>query len=314
MNKDSEPVIRAENLTKGYGSFLALRGIDLEVRRGEVFGFLGPNGAGKTTAIRCMLDLIRPGGGLLRVLGRDPQLEPVAVRERCGYLPGELRLDENAPVNLVLSFFQQLRGGSARCRKRANELSERLGLKLDSKIKNLSKGNKQKVGIVAAFMHTPELLLLDEPTSGLDPLVQQTVLNLVSEARRGGATVFFSSHVLAEVQSIAERVAIIRNGKIVEVGTTSELSAKGMVRVRVVLADMAEVTAGEFDSLTGVSLTKSEKSGHVFELKVEGGMDALVKMLAKYPVESLETRRPGLEELFHSHYGKREEKGNRGDM
>jgi len=310
VNTDSELAIRAENLTKSYGSFLALRGIDIEVRRGEVFGFIGPNGAGKTTAIRCMLDLIRPGGGLLRVLGRDPQKESVAVRERCGYLPGELRLDENAPVHLVLSFFQQLRGGSASYRKRANELSERLGLKLDSRIKNLSKGNKQKVGIVAAFMHTPELLLLDEPTSGLDPLVQQTVLDLVSEAQRGGATVFFSSHVLAEVQSIAERVAIIRDGRIVEVGDPSELSAKGMVRVRVVLADMAEVDAVEFDALPGVSLTKCEESGQVLELEVEGGIDALVKMLAKHPVQSLETQRPGLEEVFHSYYGK--EKGNGG--
>jgi ABC-2 type transport system ATP-binding protein len=312
MSKDCQAVIRVENLTKSYGGFRALCGIDFEVQRGEIFGFLGPNGAGKTTAIRCMLDLIRPSAGLLRVVGRNPQQEPVAVRERCGYLPGELRFDENITVNEALGFFRQLRGGDSACRRRAGALSERLELNTASKIKNLSKGNKQKIGIVAAFMHAPELLLLDEPTSGLDPLVQQTVMDLVREAQHGGDTVFFSSHVLTEVQSVAGRVAIIRDGRIVEVATTSELSARGTVEVRVVFADPVNIDVAQFTALPGVERINCEDGGRVLELAVNGTMDTLVKLLAQYPVEYLETRRCGLEEAFHSHYeGQRGKAGQR---
>lgn len=298
-----DPVISARGLTKSYGSFVALRGIDLEVHRGEVFGFLGPNGAGKTTAIRCMLDLIRPDGGDLRVLGADPQRQPVAVRARCGYLPGELRLDEDVPVATALRFFQGLRGGGEACCMRAAELAERLGLNLSAKIKNLSKGNKQKVGIVAAFMHAPELLLLDEPTSGLDPLVQQTVLGLVREASERGATVFFSSHVLAEVGAVAGRVAIIRDGQIVEHGSTARLTGSGLLRARVSLAPGAELGRARIDALAGVRVCGDGGGSGVFELEIDGGMDGLVKLLAKYEVLSLDTRRPSLEEVFMAHYG-----------
>src|SRR5262245_9220394 len=166
-----EPLaLMTRGLSKSYGDVQALRGVDLEVRRGEIFGFLGPNGSGKTTTIRCLLDLIRPSGGSLRVLGLDPQAEPVAVRARVGYLPGELRLDDNLTADGVLRFFNRLRGGRADPAF-IRQLAERLGLDLTTPIKNFSKGNKQKVGVVQALMHRPELLLLDEPTSGLDPLV-----------------------------------------------------------------------------------------------------------------------------------------------
>jgi ABC-2 type transport system ATP-binding protein len=307
MSKDCQAVIRVENLTKSYGGFRALCGIDFEVQRGEIFGFLGPNGAGKTTAIRCMLDLIRPSAGLLRVVGRNPQQEPVAVRERCGYLPGELRFDENITVNEALGFFRQLRGGDSACRRRAGALSERLELNTASKIKNLSKGNKQKIGIVAAFMHQPELLLLDEPTSGLDPLVQQTVMELVAEAQQGGATVFFSSHVLTEVQAVAGRVAIIRDGRIVEVAATSDLAARGTVEVRVVFAAPVILEKSQLAGLAGVELINSDDDGRFIQLAVTGKMDALVKWLADYPVASLETRQCGLEQAFHAHYGSEQE-------
>ena len=293
----AEPVIRAEALTKSYGKFRALRGVDLEVGRGEIFGFLGPNGAGKTTAIRCLLDLIRPDGGTLRVLGLDPQRAPIEVRSRCGYLPGELRLDENVKVQTALRFFQELRGDSDAIRKRADEIAERLALKLDTKIKNLSKGNKQKLGIVAAMMHNPELLLLDEPTSGLDPLVQQTVLELVREAREAGSTVFFSSHVLTEVQGIAERVAIIREGQIVTAGRTDELMGDSLTRARVRFAQCVNL-----ELPPGVTLIACEEGGRLYRLSVEGKMDALVKAIAAHEVESLETRQPNLEEIFLAHY------------
>ncbi|MCD6344063.1 MAG: ABC transporter ATP-binding protein, partial [Anaerolineae bacterium] len=209
-----EAALMAQGLTKSYGKVRALRGVDLEVRRGEIFGYLGPNGAGKTTTIRCLLDLIRPDGGAVRVLGIDPQADPVAVRARTGYLPGELALDPNMTVEDTLHYFNGLRGNQADWGF-ARRIAERLDLDLKPPIKNLSHGNKQKVGIVQALMHRPELLLLDEPTLGLDPLMQREVLALLREAKTDGATVFFSSHIMSEVEAVAERVAIIREGVIV---------------------------------------------------------------------------------------------------
>ncbi|MBT7983634.1 MAG: ABC transporter ATP-binding protein [Akkermansiaceae bacterium] len=315
-DKDSDPAIHVNNLSKSYGSFLALKGIDLTVNRGEVFGFLGPNGAGKTTAIRCMLDLIRPDGGTVSVLGKNPQSDPVSVRKYCGYLPGELRLDENTSVHSVLEFLRELRGGGENCRIRAQELAERLDLNIKSKIKNLSKGNKQKVGIIAAFMNCPDLLLLDEPTSGLDPLIQQTVLEMVRESRRSGATVFFSSHVLAEVQAIADRVAIIREGQIVEVGETSSLLSGRSWRMKVIFAENTVVRTEEIEALTGILLDEVSPDGRELKLMVDGEMDDLIKVLAGYHVESIETGRPDLEEVFLSYYGEvleRDQPGKKGN-
>ena len=218
-------VLFTEGLTKSYGTVRALRGVTLTVQQGEILGFLGPNGAGKTTTIRCLLDLIRPDGGIVRVLGLNPQNNPVKVQRRSGYLPGELALDNNMTAEHQLRFFNNMRGGQADW-KLVRQLAERLDLDLKRPIKNLSKGNKQKVGVVQALMHRPELLLLDEPTSGLDPLMQQEVLALIREAQRNGATVFFSSHIMSEVEEIAERVAIIRAGQVVEVAETDSLAGR----------------------------------------------------------------------------------------
>src|SRR5262245_45566489 len=247
--------LEVRGLTKSYGDVQALRGVNLEVRRGEVFGFLGPNGSGKTTTIRCLLDLIRPDGGVVRVLGLDPQAEPLAVRARLGYLPGELRLDDNLTAAGALRFFNRLRRGRADW-VFVRQLSARLGLDLDTPIKNLSKGNKQKVGVVQALMHRPELLLLDEPTSGLDPLVQQEALRLVADARAGGATVFFSSHALSEVQETAARVAIIRQGAVVEEADTAALINRALRRVRIRFRQPVE--AGSLASVPGVRLLEQD--------------------------------------------------------
>jgi ABC-2 type transport system ATP-binding protein len=201
--------IEIRDLVKSYGRVRALRGVNLEVRRGEIFAFLGPNGAGKTTTIRCMLDFIRPDAGLLRVLGIDPQRDPVAVRRRVGYLPGELHFDENMTVEGALRLFAAMRGNTVDWAY-VRALAERLDLDLRPRIRNLSKGNKQKVGVIQALMHRPELLILDEPTLGLDPLMQREVLRLMREARDAGATVFFASHIMSEVEQVADRVGIIR--------------------------------------------------------------------------------------------------------
>jgi ABC-2 type transport system ATP-binding protein len=284
-------------LTKSYGHVPALRGVDLEVRRGEIFGFLGPNGSGKTTTIRCLLDLIRPDGGAVRVLGRDPQRESVAVRAQIGYLPGELHIDEAFTVEAALQFFNRLRGSHADWAY-VHQLADRLSLDLQLRFKNLSKGNKQKVGILLALMARPALLMLDEPTSGLDPLVQQQVLRAIREAQASGATVFFSSHVLSEVEEIADRVGIIRRGVIVEVADPQALIERALRRVRVRFKQPIDLSA--LTRLPGVTLIDQSDGGCA--LNVAGDMDQLIKTLATYPVIEVDTERPSLEEIFLAYY------------
>lgn len=290
--------LMTQGLMKSYGRVAALRGVDLDVQRGEVFGFLGPNGSGKTTTIRCLLDLIRPNGGLVRVLGLDPQAQPVAVRARAGYLPGELRLDDNLRVEEALRFLNQLRANRSEW-SFVRRLAERLDLDLKKPIKNLSKGNKQKIGVVQALMHRPELLLLDEPTAGLDPLMQQEVLRLIREAQAEGATVFFSSHVLSEVENVAGRVAIIRQGVVVEVAETAALINRAVRRAHVRFREPVDSHA--LADVSGVSVLARDDGAGVL-LQVEGEMDSLIKALAAFPVSDFETERPTLEEIFLAYY------------
>ena len=288
------PAISTHGLTKSYGSIRALRGVDLDVRRGEIFGFLGPNGSGKTTTIRCLLDLIRPDAGMLRVLDFDPQLDS---RARTGYLPGELRVDDSFTVEATFKFFGNLRGHTLDWNY-VRELAERFTLDLQLPVKNLSKGNKQKVGVIQALMHRPELLMLDEPTSGLDPLMQREVLNAIRAAREAGATVFFSSHVLSEVEAIADRVGIIRRGEVVEVAETQALIERALRRVYVRFKQSSDLTA--ITALPGVTLISHDDT-HC-QLHVEGEMDRLIKTLATYPVGDLEIERTSLEEIFLTYY------------
>lgn len=299
-----EYAIKTQALTKSYGNVQALFGVDLEVKQGEVYGFLGPNGSGKTTTIRCMLDLIRPQGGTISVLGLNPQAEPEAIKARVGYLPGELHLDENMTARQVFRYFNRLRGNRSNW-DFIQELSDRLKLDLKTPIKNFSKGNKQKVGVVQALMHRPELLLLDEPTGGLDPLMQQEVLRMLAEAQENGATVFFSSHIISEVQAVADRVAIIRDGKIVEVAETALLLNRSMRRVRIRFQQPTDVNA--LFNLPGVELLTQDDGLSVL-LQVEGEMDALIKTLAQYPVSDFETQRTSLEEIFLAYYEGKEDK------
>ena len=293
-----EIALMTQRLTKSYGKVRALRGVDLEVRRGEIFGFLGPNGAGKTTTIRCLLDLIRPDGGSARVLGIDPQADPVAVQARTGYLPGEMAFKDNLTAERQLRFFSDMRGEKADWAF-VRQLAERLDLDLKRPIKNLSKGNKQKVGVVQALMHRPELLMLDEPTAGLDPLMQQEVLGLLREAKAAGATVFFSSHIMSEVEAVAERVGIIRLGKIVEVAETDSLIDRSLRHMTVRFQE--PVDSSVLAGLPGVKVL-SQSDGISVTLQVEGKMDGLVKALGAFPVSDLETARLSLEEVFLAYY------------
>lgn len=293
-----EITLMAHGLTKSYGKVRALQGVDLEVRRGEIFGYLGPNGAGKTTTIRCLLDLIRPNGGTVRVLGIDPQADPVAVRTRTGYLPGELALDPNMTAEGALRYFNALRGDKVDWGF-VRQLARRLDLPLKPAIKNLSHGNKQKVGIVQALMHRPELLLLDEPTLGLDPLMQHEVLRLITEAKENGTTVFFSSHIMSEVEAVTERVAIIRRGVVVEVAEPAALINRALRRAHVRFKQ--PVDTGPLANVPGVTVL-SQDAGTSVLLQVEGEMDGLIKALAAFPVSDFETERPSLEEIFLAYY------------
>lgn len=290
--------LMTQGLTKSYGKVRALRGVDLEVQRGEIFGYLGPNGAGKTTTIRCLLDLIRPDGGVVRVLGIDPQAEPVEVHAHTGYLPGELQLDPNMSVEGALRYFNSLRGNKVDWGF-VRQLTRRLDLPLKPPIKNLSHGNKQKVGIVQALMHRPQLLLLDEPTLGLDPLMQHEVYRLLKEAQADGATVFFSSHIMSEVETVAERVAIIREGVIVEVAETASLINRALHRARIRFRQPVDI--GSLSNIPGVVVLSQDDSTSVL-LQVEGEMDDLIKALAAFPVSDFETERPSLEEIFLAYY------------
>jgi ABC-2 type transport system ATP-binding protein len=297
---DKDLAIQVRGLSKSYGKVRALCGIDLEVKRGEIFGFLGPNGAGKTTTIRSMLDMIRPDGGKAFLLGLDAQTDPVAVQALSGYLPGEMQFYDNLTVERQLRFFRDMRNGCVDW-DYVRQLVKRLDLDLKPQIKNLSKGNKQKVGIIQALMHHPELLLLDEPTSGLDPLMQKEVISLLREANAAGATVFFSSHIMSEVEMLAGRVAIIRAGEIVEVAGTESLTHRSLNRLAVRFK--ASVESAELGKLPGVEVL-SRTDGSSVTLQVQGDMEKLIQALGRLPVLDLETERPSLEEVFLTYYKK----------
>jgi ABC-2 type transport system ATP-binding protein len=289
-------VIRAEGLTKFYGASRGVSGLDFEVGSGEVFGFLGPNGAGKTTTIRLMLDLIRPSAGRLELFGLDAHTSSKEVRRRIGYLPGDLRLYERLTPRELLRYFAALRGLDGM--GEGLELAERFELELDRPVRSLSKGNRQKVGLVQAFLHRPDLLLLDEPTAGLDPIVQLTFNELLREVVSEGRTVFLSSHILSEVQRLADRVAIIREGALELVEAVETLRARSFVRVEATFSKPPPKKA--FAGLPGVR--ELERRGDTVQFALEGPADPLVKALARYEVIALDSREADLEDFFLSLY------------
>ncbi len=290
--------IRTEKLTKSYGSHRGIVDVDLEVQMGEVFGFLGPNGAGKTTTIRVLLDLIRPTSGKAYVFDIESSADPAAIHRRIGYLPGEFALYDRLTGGQTLDYFANLRGGVDRAYQA--DLIGRFDLDPSRRFREYSKGNKQKVGLVAALQNHPELLLLDEPTSGLDPLVQQTFFSLMRESVKDGGTVFLSSHILSEVERSCDRVAIIRDGRLVRVDSVDAL--RDLSHHQVELRFTGEPPIAEFKDLPGVSDVEIED--HQLKLRVLGPITPVVVAAARLGVTDFLSREPSLEETFLAQYGR----------
>jgi ABC-2 type transport system ATP-binding protein len=290
------PVIRVRKLVKDYGRTRALDGLDLEVHAGEVYGFIGPNGAGKSTTIRVLMDLLRPTDGVAEVFGRPPTDRGPELRSRIGYLPGELAMSGAVSAREHLHHLAALRGGRGRGRIAA--LAERFTLDLERPIRTLSKGNKQKVGVIQAFMHEPDLLILDEPTSGLDPLLQHEFLTLVRETVARGATVFMSSHVLHEVENVADRVAVIRSGRTVDVDSMRGLRERAGQRVTLRFAQAPDLAS--FSALPDVHDARLE--GETLHCLLHGEPDALLKAAARQRVTGWSARDRDLEDLFMDVY------------
>jgi len=294
----TDPVIHTEQLTKSYGEHRGIIDVDLDVQSGEAFGFLGPNGAGKTTMIRTMLDHIRPTSGRATIFGIDTTADPVAIHRRLGYLPGEFTLYDKLTGGQTIEYFANLRGGvDARYQQ---DLLARLDVDPSRKFREYSKGNKQKIGLIIALQHRPDLLLLDEPTSGLDPLIQQEFYGVLREAKEEGRTVFLSSHILSEVEKTCDRVAIIREGRLVRVDRTVAL--RDLAHHTVELVFTGPVPSAEFEAIPGVSNVVAED--HVLRMRVSGNIAPVVRAAAQYELADFVSREPSLEETFLAEYGR----------
>ena len=293
----AKSAIHTVGLTKYYGRHLGMEDVNLDVHKGEVFGFLGPNGAGKSTTIRTLLDEIRPTSGSATILGMDTHHDAVTIRRHIGYIPGDLALYPNLTGMDTLTFFANMRGGVDW--SYVDELADRLDSDLTRKVGDLSTGNRQKVGVIQAFMHRPDLLIMDEPTSGLDPLMQREFQKMVNEVSEEGKTVFLSSHTLSEVQRVADRVGIIRNGRLITVESVAELRSKSMRQVEFVLDSEADVA--EFKAVDGVRNVMVE--GNHVEMSFGGDMGDLLTMATeRYGVDDIKTSEADLEEIFLTYY------------
>ncbi len=291
-------VITTSGLSKDYGSGRGLFDLDLEVERGEIFGFLGPNGAGKSTTMRLLLDLIQPTSGSASILGLDTHDSSLEIRRRIGFLPGDFALYPRLRGRDVLDYFAGLRGGvDAQLR---GSLVERFGADLDRPIHQLSTGNRQKLGLIQAFMHEPEVLILDEPIAGLDPLVQEAFHTLLAEVSAQGRTVFLSSHSLSEVERVTHRVAILREGRLVVVDSLDNLRKVAVQRLEIEFGE--PVSAERFAALPGVQSASAE--GRTLTVTLEGSADAVIKAAAAFEVQSIHTREDDLEDIFLRYYGK----------
>jgi ABC-2 type transport system ATP-binding protein len=290
-------VIRTERLTKAYGIHRGITELDLEVAEGEIFGFLGPNGAGKTTTMRVLLDLIRPTSGRAEVFGIETTVDAVAIHRRVGYLPGEFDLYDRLTGADTIKYFGNLRGGVDRAY--VAELVERLDLDPSRRYKEYSRGNKQKVGLIVALQHRPDLLILDEPTAGLDPLVQQTFFGIVREAREAGRTIFLSSHIIDEVDRTCDRVAIIREGRLVQVDAIEAIRRLAFHHVELTFG--SPVAAAIFETIPSVQ--DVTVTGDVVSMRVNGPIGAVIAAAAPHGLVDVVSREPNLEDVFLAQYG-----------
>jgi ABC-2 type transport system ATP-binding protein len=291
-------VIETHQLSKAYGAHRGINDVDLVVNEGEAFGFLGPNGAGKTTTIRTLLDHLRPTSGKAFVFGIETTVDPVAIHRRVGYLPGEFALYDKLTGGQTIDYFANLRGGVDERYQR--DLIARLDIDTSRRFKEYSKGNKQKVGLIVALQPRPDLLILDEPTSGLDPLVQQTFFEVIREAKAEGRTVFLSSHILGEVEKTCDRVAIIREGRLVKVDRVEAL--RDLAHHQVELRFAGEIPVAAFAALDGVSDVQADD--HVLRMRVSGSITPVVREAARHELLDFVSREPSLEETFLAQYGK----------
>jgi ABC-2 type transport system ATP-binding protein len=292
----SAAAIRTERLTKDYGSARGVFGLDLEVQTGEIVGFLGPNGAGKSTTMRMLLGLAAPTSGSASLLGLDVRHDGLAIRRRVGYLAGDFGIYPQLTGTAVLEYFARLHGNVSRTR--LAELAERFDAELDRPVRELSSGNRQKIGLIQAFMHDPELLVLDEPIAGLDPLVQRSFHELLAAVRNQGRTVLLSSHTLSEVDRVADRVAILRAGRLVVVDTLAHLKALAVRRLEIEFADPPDPT--EFRALGGVR--EAEAHGTHLRIAFEGSADGIVKAAAQHEVTGIRSVEDDLEDVFLRYY------------
>ncbi len=292
----TQPAIETEALSKSYGRHRGIEDVTFAVHPGEVFGFLGPNGAGKTTTIRTLLDLIHPTSGAARLFGLDSRRDSVAIRARLGNLPGDFGFGRESTGRRAVKLLARLRGIAETTR--AEELAARFRADLDRPLGQLSRGNRQKIGLILATFHRPELLILDEPTSGLDPLMQEEFLALVAEERDRGCAVFLSSHELDEVQRVCDRVGIVRSGRLVAVERIADLLGKARRRFTVELADPSGLE--RLRSLDGVA--DLELAGNRATFTAAGDLDGVVRELAGHHVVDLEATHPSLEEVFLGYY------------
>jgi len=293
-------IIETKGLTKYYGKIRGVENLDLSVREGEVFGYLGPNGAGKTTTIRLLLDLIRPTRGTARLFGQEVRNHAAELKARLGNLPGELSLWDNLTGRELLTFVGSLRGGLDWTW--VEELAQRFELDLSRRVRSLSHGNKQKVGLIQAFAHKPALVILDEPTLGLDPLIQQEFYSLIDQVKAEGRTVFVSSHILHEVERVCDRVGIIRQGHLVAVEQVAELKRKRLRQMEITFG--SAVPASEFD-LPGVrEVVQSDGTLRFLLEETPGVLDTVIKRAAQYAVVDIKYEQPTLEDIFLAYYRK----------
>ncbi|MEI3613340.1 ABC transporter ATP-binding protein [Pseudogracilibacillus sp. SO30301A] len=289
------PIIEASHLTKRFGKFTALDGVDLEVNEGEVYGFIGPNGAGKSTTIRILLGMIKATEGKARIFGKDVWADAVDIHKRIAYVPGDVNLWPNLTGGEVIDLFMTMNGSTNQAKR--EELIKKFNFDPTKKSRTYSKGNRQKVALIAAFAFDADLYILDEPTSGLDPLMENIFQECVLDAKRAGKSVLLSSHILSEVEKLCDRVGIIRHGKIIETGTLDEL--RHLTRTHLTIKTKEQLTS--LNKLKGIHNLEEKDSELTFQVDTEE-MDTVIRYIAEFGILKLESAPPTLEDLFMRHY------------